>query len=47
MTNWTRVILGAGIFTVGLAEPTPLAEIVGLAFIASGLGVKVPILGAS
>ena len=42
--NWTKVIIGTALFTGGLVvEPTPLMEIYGLAVLANGLGVKVPV----
>jgi len=43
MTNWTKVVVGGAVFLVGLGEPTPLVELYGLAIVANGLGVKVPV----
>ena len=40
--NLGKVAIGGLITFVGLAEPTPIMEIVGLAIMANGLGVKLP-----
>jgi len=40
MTNWTKVLIGTGIFFIGFAEPTPFVEAYGLMVISNGLGIK-------